>query len=100
MNWVIAITVLAFVTIILMGLGVRYLLSKPELQRRLEGIRADTAMTREERLQLPFVDRVVLPVLDRVGSRMKRLLSPPDNVTPRRDALAGCPGLNGPRGGL
>ena len=63
-----------------MGLGIRYLLSKPELQRRLEGIRADTAMTREERLQLPFVDRVVLPVLDRVGSGMKRFASKQDQM--------------------
>jgi tight adherence protein C len=80
MNWTIAIPIVAAVTILLMGLGVRYMLSKPELRRRLEGVRADTTMTREERLRLPFMDRVVLPVLDRVGSRMKRFASKQDQL--------------------
>lgn len=80
MNWAFAIPVIAAVTVVLMGLGVRYLLSKPELQRRLEGIRADTTMTREERLKLPFSDRVMLPLLDKIGSRMKRFASKQDQM--------------------
>ncbi len=80
MNWIIVIPVVVAVTIVLMGLGVRYLLSKPELQRRLESIRADSAMTRDERLKLPFMDRVVLPVLDNIGSRMKRFASKQDQM--------------------
>jgi tight adherence protein C len=71
-NWIIILPIVAFAAIILAGLGVRYLLSKPDLQRRLEGIRADAAMTMDERLKLPFVDRVLLPMLDSIGSRMKQ----------------------------
>ncbi len=73
MNWIIILPVVAAVTIVLVGLAVRYLLSKPDLQRRLEGIRADAVMTMDERLKLPFVDRVLLPMLDSVGAKMKQL---------------------------
>ncbi|MFA5190754.1 MAG: type II secretion system F family protein [Verrucomicrobiia bacterium] len=71
-NWTIILPIVAFVAIILAGLGIRYLLSKPDLQRRLEGIRGDAAMTMEERLKLPFVDRVILPMLDSIGGKMKQ----------------------------
>ena len=71
-NWIIILPVVAFAAIILAGLGIRYLLSKPDLQRRLEGIRADAAMTMDERLKLPFADRVLLPMLDSIGARMKQ----------------------------
>jgi len=71
-NWIIILPIVAFATIILAGLGIRYLLSKPDLQRRLEEIHADAAMTMEERLKLPFSDRVLLPMLDSIGSRMKQ----------------------------
>lgn len=72
MNWTIILPIVAFATIILAGLGIRYLLSKPDLQRRLEGIRGDAVMTMEERLKLPFVDRVILPMLDSIGGKMKQ----------------------------
>ena len=72
MNWTIILPIVAFVAIILAGLGIRYLLSKPDLQRRLEGIRGDAVMTMEERLKLPFVDRVILPMLDSIGGKMKQ----------------------------
>ncbi len=71
-NWIIILPIVAFATIILAGLGIRYLLSKPDLQRRLEGVRADAVMTMDERLKLPFADRVLLPILDSLGSRMKQ----------------------------
>jgi len=71
-NWIIVLPVIAGTAIILAVLGIRYLLKKPDLQRRLEGIRADTAMTIEERLKLPFLDRVVLPMLDSIGAKMKQ----------------------------
>ncbi|MBI5683798.1 MAG: type II secretion system F family protein [Verrucomicrobia bacterium] len=71
-NWIIILPIVAFAAIILGGLGIRYLLSKPDLQRRLEGIRADAAMTMDERLKLPFADRVMLPMLDSIGARMKQ----------------------------
>ena len=79
MNWIIVLPIIAAVTIVLAGFGVRYLLSKPDLQRRLEGIRADAVMTMEERLKQPFVDRVVLPMLDSVGGQMKQFSK--QNVT-------------------
>lgn len=71
-NWIIILPVIAGAAIVLGVLGIRYLLSKPDLQRRLEGIRSDTAMTMDERLKLPFLDRVVLPLLDSVGAKMKQ----------------------------
>ncbi|MCX6907071.1 MAG: type II secretion system F family protein [Verrucomicrobia bacterium] len=72
MNWIFVLPVIAGAAIVLGVLGIRYLLSKPDLQRRLEGIRSDTAMTLDERLKLPFLDRVVLPVLDSLGAKMKQ----------------------------
>jgi tight adherence protein C len=71
-NWILILPVVAGAAIVLAVLGIRYMLSKPDLQRRLEGIRADAAMTMDERLKLPFLDRVVLPALDSIGAKMKQ----------------------------
>jgi tight adherence protein C len=71
-NWILILPVVAGAAIVLAVLGIRYMLSKPDLQRRLEGIRADAAMTMDERLKLPFLDRVMLPALDSIGAKMKQ----------------------------
>jgi tight adherence protein C len=72
MSWILIIPAAVFGMIVLIGLAVSYSLSKPDLQRRLEALRADSILPMEERLKLPFLDRVFLPMLDTFGRKMKR----------------------------
>lgn len=72
MNWALLIPFLVLATFALIAAAIYYSLSTPDLKRRLQEIRGDSSLTMEERLQRPFMDRTLLPMLDTIAKKVKR----------------------------
>jgi tight adherence protein C len=72
MSLALLIPILVLLIFLLIGAGIYYSMSLPDLQRRLDAIREDSTLTMEERLRRPFMERTFLPLLDGIAKRVKR----------------------------
>ena len=71
MNLALLIPFAVFGAFLLIGLSIYARMSRPDLQRRLDALRADKNLTMEERLKKPLFERSMLPMVDKVATMIK-----------------------------